>query len=487
MKIHNFGAYLRISIEDGIDSESSSIVNQRNIINDYCMQNNINIVKFYCDDGYSGSNYNRPGFIEMIDDLKTGIINSVIVKDISRLGREFLETGNYLFKYFPENNIRFISISDNYDSFLYKDNVDFLPFRTVINDLYLRDVSNKIKAVRHNKMNQGLYMGSTVPYGYKRGNIKGVFIIDDYSSMIVRMMFYLRFFNFSYGTIAKFLTNNYVLPPNIYSNKKSNPLTMMSFLWKESTVKNILSNKIYIGYLIQGRYDRVNLRLSKRILLPENKWYMVFNPNYILVDKNIFDCVQKINLMKIRRSKNTYLLKGLVYCSCGNLFFVKKINNKFYYVCSNKSKCNIRKSYNEFKINSIVNNNLKKSLIKKIDSNYCDYIFPIILSDNKFLNFKNKLYNDVSDFRDSLKININFIEDLDSKNIYIKQIEKYNDFLDKYNYNFNFLLGSNNGLKCKIIKKFIKTIINNNFYLRFFIERIIIDNKINIYYRFNNE
>ena len=158
------GAYIRLSKEDEKEGETESVTNQRELILKYVNQNNLGECEFFIDDGYSGGNFERPNFKRMIDEIEAGNIKTVITKDTSRLGRDFIETSNYMFKYFPENNIRYIAILENFDTFNPNGVEDMIPFQTIINDWYLKDTSKKIKSVRQNKMKQGLYMGSTVAY-----------------------------------------------------------------------------------------------------------------------------------------------------------------------------------------------------------------------------------------------------------------------------------------------------------------------------------
>ena len=162
------GAYIRLSKEDEkegkFEKESESVTNQKALIKKYVEQNNLGECEFFIDDGYSGGNFERPNFKKMIDEIESGNIKTVITKDTSRLGRDFIETSNYMFRYFPEHNVRYIAILENFDTFHPNGVEDMIPFQTIINDWYLKDTSKKIKSIRHNKMKQGLYMGSTVPY-----------------------------------------------------------------------------------------------------------------------------------------------------------------------------------------------------------------------------------------------------------------------------------------------------------------------------------
>ena len=264
------GVYLRISKED-INSctDSQSIKNQKSLILDYIREKDFSVYDFYVDDGYSGANFDRPSFKRLIKDIENGKIDIVITKDISRLGRDFIETSHYIFKYFPEKNIRYISILDRFDTMLPNGMEDIIPFQAIINDMYLKDTSKKIKAIRQSKMRAGLFVGSCVAYGYKRSvedNRK--LVIDEYSSSIVRRIFNMKLAGLSNVIIARTLTNEGISPPNVYSGRNIK-LTYTTNLWKPTTVGNILKNQIYIGNLVQHKYDRVNYKSKKNAYCPK--------------------------------------------------------------------------------------------------------------------------------------------------------------------------------------------------------------------------
>ena len=177
-------AYTRLSIAESKDGgESLSITNQKDYIKKYCEENNIELYDFYVDDGFSGGNFDRPAFKKMINDLECGLINCVITKDTSRLGRDFIETGSYIYKYFPEHDIRYIAILDNFDTENPNGADDIIPFKTVVNHMFLRDTSRKITSVRHDLMKKGLFVGSSVPYGYKRSDEDNRrLVVDNYAA-----------------------------------------------------------------------------------------------------------------------------------------------------------------------------------------------------------------------------------------------------------------------------------------------------------------
>ena len=337
------GAYIRLSKEDErTNKESESITNQRQYIKEYAEKNGMTIYDYYVDDGYTGSNFDRPNFKRLIKDIELGIINTVITKDTSRLGRDFIETGHYMFKFFPENNIRYIAILENFDTAKPNGVEDIIPFQTVINDMYLKDISRKIKSIRQNKMKQGLFVGSTVSYGYRRDkNDKYRFVIDEYPASIVRRIFKMRLSGMTASAIARTLTDEGVEPPSVYSNKNIKK-TYTTNLWKISSVNHILNNQVYIGNIVQRQYDKVNYKSKKKIKLPEEEWIIAENMHEPIISKEIFKQVQNVKKIKcgLGKKKYDYLLKGLVYCSeCGAKMTVRKSYK------TNKKKTFVDKPY----------------------------------------------------------------------------------------------------------------------------------------------
>lgn len=325
-------AYLRLSIEDANKGiESISITNQRAFIKEYALKNGIEICEFYVDDGYSGSDFDRPGFKRLINDIENGLIDCVITKDMSRLGREFIETANYVFKYFPEHDVRYIAILEDYDTLNPNGVEDMLPFKAVINDMYIKDISRKIKSIRHDMMAKGEFVASTVPYGYKRSDEDNKkLVIDDYAATIVQRIFDMKDNGDTEGMIARTLTNDGILPPDVYKNKKLKKTTVTTNLWKPGTVKRIIQNENYIGTLIQGKYERVSLKSKKKRLLPKSKWIVKKNAIPPIISNELF---QRVNAPKrktdIRQRKYDYLLKGLTVCGdCGGTMLVRRVKNK---------------------------------------------------------------------------------------------------------------------------------------------------------------
>lgn len=373
------GAYLRLSIEDKKgNTESISIANQRAFIKEYAQKNSIEIYDYYVDDGCSGGNFDRPGFKRLITDIENGVINCVITKDMSRLGREFIETGNYVFKYFPEHNIRYIAILDNYDTLNPNGSEDMLPFKAVINDMYLKDISKKIKSVRHDMMKNGDFVSGTVPYGYKRSeeNNKKL-VIDEYAAPIVSRIFEMKDHGKTEGMIARYLTDQGILPPDVYRGKKLKRTTITTNLWKPSTVKHILQNENYIGTLTQGKYEKVSFKSKKKRLLPKSKWIIKKNAIPALISKEVFERVNSLKKKTdIRYRKYDYLLKGCVVCAdCGCTMSVRRVKKQLaseivtpIYLCRTYATyrngvCSMH-YYREEDLNNIVLSQIRAILLK---------------------------------------------------------------------------------------------------------------------------
>lgn len=389
--------YLRLSIEDANKHlESISITNQRAFIKDYALKNGIEICDYYIDDGYSGGDFDRPGFKRLINDIENGIIDCVITKDMSRLGREFIETANYVFKYFPEHDVRYIAILEDYDTLNPNGVEDMLPFKAVINDMYIKDISRKIKSIRHDMMSKGDFVSGTVPYGYKRADDNNKkLVIDDYAAPIVQRIFDMKDNGESEGMIARILTNDGILPPDVYRKKKLKKTTITTNLWKAGTVKRILENENYIGTLIQGKYERVSLKSKKKRLLPKSKWVIKKNAIPAIISNELF---QRVNAPKrktnTRNRQYDYLLKGLTVCAdCGGTMLVRRVKNKNdpskvtpIYVCRTYATyrnhvCSMH-YYREENLNDLVLKEIRNVLLKyskneelekKYESVLCDF------------------------------------------------------------------------------------------------------------------
>ena len=265
-KIYHAAIYVRLSKEDGDISssaklESNSISNQKALILDFLKdKKDIEVVSVRVDDGYSGSNFDRPAFQAMLEDIRRGIVDCVVVKDLSRFGREYIDSGKYIERLFPALGVRFIAINDNYDSLEGKSQADeiVIPFKNLINDAYCRDISIKIRSHLEVKRKNGEYIGAFTPYGYKKDDSdKNKLVVDTYAADIVKEIFRLKLSGMSQTAIANYLNDQGVLSPMEYKhslgiNIQDNFKRHEQAEWSAMSVKRVLENEVYIGTLIQG-------------------------------------------------------------------------------------------------------------------------------------------------------------------------------------------------------------------------------------------
>ena len=318
--------YLRLSREDGDKAESDSISNQRNLINDYVNQRNgIMLIKEYVDDGYSGTNFERPSFKRMMEDVKIGKINCIIVKDLSRLGRNYIETGRYLERIFPFIGVRFISILDHYDSADESNDSDqiIIPFKNLINDSYCRDISTKIRSQLDVKRRTGKFIGSFACYGYcKDPKDNNHLLVDPVAADNVREIFRMKLEGYNSQRIADALNEVGALPPAEY--KRSNGLNYDSGFrmasgagWSPTSVNRILANEVYTGTMVQGLNRKISYKIKQTRAVPKEDWIRVEDTHEAIISKDMFEEVQRLMLFDTRTSPEedgVYLFSGLVIC-----------------------------------------------------------------------------------------------------------------------------------------------------------------------------
>lgn len=316
---YKVGIYIRLSKEDEEKekySESESIQNQRALLMQYIKENKLNFIAEYVDDGISGTSFDRPGFNKMIEDIENGKINMVITKDLSRLGRNYVQSGYYTETYFPEHNVRYIAILDNIDTAIDSANNDIAPFKSILNEMYAKDTSKKINSVLQSKRKQGEYLG-TAPYGYKKDpENKYHLIIDEEAAKVVKLIFerYLE----GYGTmqIADYLSEQKIPIPSDYNKKKRGAKSITYGLWAQSTVRFILSNEIYTGTVIQGKRKKLSFKSKKFIDVPEEDWVKVPNMHEAIVSIEDYERAKRIieSTKGSRVVEKDYLFKGLLRC-----------------------------------------------------------------------------------------------------------------------------------------------------------------------------
>ncbi len=342
--------YGRLSQEDERDGESNSIQNQRLMLEKYAADNGFENILFLSDDGYSGTNFDRPGWNEVMRLVENGRVATIIVKDMSRLGRNYLLVGHYTEMVFPSNGIRFIAINDNVDS-LYGDN-DFTPFKNLFNDFYAKDTSKKIRAVKKAQAERGERVATRAPYGYKKdeNNPKKKIVPDEDTAPIVQRIFNLCVGGKGPSQIAKLLKNEKVLTPGNYYYSKTGALlsnvdVTRPYNWCQKTVAGILEDEAYLGHTISLKSTTVSYKNKKRIYRPESEQLRFENTHEPLVTKETWDIVQDIRTHKRRRANmaEQNMFSGLVRCAdCGGTMVLHRahtmnaIKNNF--MCSTYKK-----------------------------------------------------------------------------------------------------------------------------------------------------
>ena len=321
-KSFRVGLYIRLSREDGDKEESSSVTNQREILKRYVSeQENFFIVKEYVDDGWTGTNFDRPKFKEMIEDIEAGIIDTVITKDLSRLGRERLGVGHYTEIYFPEHNVRYIALLDNIDTYIDSGMNDMAPFKGVINDMYVRDISKKIRSSLTERRKAGNFLGVTAPYGYQKDpNNKFHLIINEKEAEVVKRVFSLYLEGNGLTKIAQILTKDGVPVPGESRDIGKTRKTALYSSWKQTTIRRILDNRVYLGELVQFKRRKINYKSKRRITVPEEERYICKGTHEAIINEDDFNVVQSIlkKNKSFKGTKHDYLFKGLLYCAeCG--------------------------------------------------------------------------------------------------------------------------------------------------------------------------
>ena len=323
--------YCRLSNDDDLQGESNSITNQKNILKKYADENNFGNTAFYVDDGFSGTNFNRPDFMRMMEDVKSGKISTIITKDLSRFGRDYLMTGQYIEMVLPDYDVRYIAINDNVDT-LRSEN-EMMVFKNVFNDWYARDCSKKIKAVFKAKGQSGKPLTTVPPYGYKKSEKdKNVWEIDDEAAEVVRRIFQLCIDGYGPTQIARILTEDKVLTPTAYAEmKKSGSVTCAKpYRWAQRTIADLLEKLEYVGHTVNFRTRKKSYKCKKKIENPKEDWAIFENTHEAIISKEDFDLVQELrkNKRKLQHQEEVNPFSGMVYCAdCG-----KKM-----YLCRSKS------------------------------------------------------------------------------------------------------------------------------------------------------
>ena len=347
--------YVRLSREDGDREESDSIANQRDMLAEFAAaQDDLAAPAFYTDDGYTGTDFDRPGFRRMMDDLRAGTVNCVIVKDLSRFGRNYVGVGEYLEQVFPLLDVRFISVNDRVDSFLDPRSVNNLvvPFKNIINDEYCRDISNKVRASLDLKRRQGKFIGSFASYGYRMDPADhSRLLVDGQAAAVVRDIFDWFVGGMSVLGIAKRLNEMGVPNPSVYKRRQGmnyrHPASdKLDGLWPDSSVRRILRNRLYTGTMVQGKNRIKSYKLHVSEAVPEADWIEVAATHEAIIPAELFERAQALFTRDTRTApaqKEVYLFSGFLRCAdCGRAMHRKTISQPYgdyhYYICSTFKK-----------------------------------------------------------------------------------------------------------------------------------------------------
>ena len=507
MKKWNVGIYLRLSSDDGDKSESNSIGNQRSLIKRFISNDKeLKIIDYYVDDGYSGTTFDRPDFERMMRDIKSNKIDCIIVKDLSRLGRNYIEVGNYIEKEFPRYGVRFIAINDNVDSFKDPKSVNnvIVPFKNLMNDEYARDISNKVRSVLDNKKSNGQFIGSTAPYGYFRDpKDKYKFIIDKKAANVVKKIFSMILNGKSKKEVVEELNKMNIATPSTYKVDEK----IYKYNYKETSKKwttkkldGILKNRTYTGDLVQGKMKKLSHKVNKTLRVSEDDWIIIPNHHKALISNEDFEKVQELlydRTIKVRKDNSYDLFAGHLRCNeCGGNLVLRQSKGYEYYYCSNfvykksctRHACNKKKL--EQNVIDILNNfkknvdYLNKQIIEIITQKDKDYDLEImkikIESNNKkideYVMLRDNIQNDLKEGFISEEEYWEYRDEYSKEINRLKKVQKeLNDKISKIDFNSNANKEwMNDFTNLDYIEKLEKRIIDD------LIEDIVIDNDGNI-------
>ena len=411
-KIYNTALYCRLSLDDGNVGESGSIQTQKIILEEYAKSHNFKIYDIYLDDGYSGLNFNRPGFQRMLQDIENGKVDLVITKDLSRLGRNYIETGYYTENYFKDNGVRYIAINDGIDTI--NDNNDIAPFKNILNDMYAKDLSRKVKAAKRSRNQKGLYTAAQVPYGYKKDPLdNNHLIVDEEVRPVIKLIYKLALQGYGCPKIARILTEKGIYTPGYYKRIKGD-VRFASFKnkgWTYVTVRKILGDVVYLGHIESNKYEVINYKTKKCVPVPKERHLIVKNTHEPIISQDDFDSVQSMIQARTHPWLHDHenLFKGIIHCAhCGNRMALVHQKRPYGNV-SHTYKCT---TYMRNKEQCPRPNTLLHRQIKEIDIE--TKISKLEIRKDKLYQLTKKIYNDA----------LNEIIDSDTSSKMIKEYQE---------------------------------------------------------------
>lgn len=400
-KQYSVAIYIRLSREDGDKEESNSVTVQRAMLRDYVQSHDdLTLYDVYIDDGYTGTNFNRPEFKRMIADIESKSVNCVLIKDLSRLGRDYLETGFYIEKFFPQNKVRFIAVNDHIDNAGDKEYDMLLPIRNIMNEQYARDISTKVQSAFKTKQKSGEFVGAFCSYGYMKSPVdRHKLIIDEEAASVVREIFDLFVSGYPKLRIAKILNDRDILCPTMYKKTKGqnyvngNKLYKTTY-WTYATINNVLNNEMYLGNMVQGKTKR--RMKEKPTAVSEDSWIVVENTHEPIISKEIWDKAKKIQKIRTRQidfNKNIGLFCGFIFCGdCGRALHRRVDRGKYVYYRCHSYLTMGRKYCTSHNISE----NLLADIVKTDINNMIQMVSDLqsmILSQNTSINNKTEYYS----------------------------------------------------------------------------------------------
>ena len=502
--------YLRLSRDDeDIDGsakrESGSISSQRELARSFVReQPDMELFDIYIDDGYSGANFDRPDFKRMMADIENGNVNCVVVKDLSRFGRDYIEAGRFIQKTFPAFSVRFIAITDHYDSLTADQSTTSLviPVKNFVNDSYCQDISEKVKSHQRVKREKGKFIGAFAVYGYQKDHEdKNKLVIDEYAAKIVKNIFTWKLDGMSNLAIANRLNENGIFSPLEYKKSYGEHYSTgfqagIVSKWSAVAVKRILTNEIYTGMMVQGKREKVNYKVDKILEKPESEWFKVEGTHEAIVSKEDYQNVQRLLKVDTRAEKGkekAHMFSGLLFCGDCKEPMVRRINRykgteKIYYICStrNRSEGCSRHSISEADLKKVVFRIIQSQIELLIDVNrQMQYIQTKEMNFEDVVGFDKEIARLRNEQEKYLELRAGLYEDLkmgvitqaDFKNfsaIYKKQYMETEQALEKQEEMLNrlFYKGIQSGVKLERLKETMRVTTLDRETLLSFVERI---------------